>query len=136
VKVSFHTEIAGTMEGGGLPIPQSLHVAITRPDGGAPATFTQNVGGTDADNQDVRVQVGVAHVPATGDYTVTTEGKAGAFISPRLSFGHGSNYEFLPWLFAGLGGFSLLALLALLVSALNRVRSETENSLPPRQTPS
>ena len=135
VKVSFHTEIAGTMEGGGLPIPQNLHVAIARPGGGAQATFTQNVGGTDADNQDVRVQIGVAHVPATGDYTVTTDGKTSAYISPRVSFGHGSDYGFLPWLFAGLGGVSLLTLLALLVSALNRVRSETENSRPPRQTP-
>ena len=35
VKVSFHTEIAGTMEGGGLPIPQNLHVAITPSGGGA-----------------------------------------------------------------------------------------------------
>ena len=83
VKVSFHTEIAGTMEGGGLPIPQNLEVAITPSSGSAKPTFTQNLGGTDADNQDARVQVGVAHVPATGNYTVTTDGKASAFISPR-----------------------------------------------------
>jgi hypothetical protein len=136
VKVSFHTEIAGTMEGGGLPIPQNLEVAITPSSGSAKPTFTQNLGGTDADNQDARIQVGVAHIPATGDYAIKANGKAGAFISPRLSFGHGSNYEFLPWLFAGLAGVSLLALLALLVSALNRIRSETENSPRPRQTPS
>jgi hypothetical protein len=138
VKVSFHTEIAGTMEGGGLPIPQNLHVTIARPDGGPTATFTQNVGGTDADNQDVRVQIGMAHVPATGDYTVATDGKAGAFISPRVSFGHDSDYGFLPWLFGGLAGVSVLVLLALGVSALNRVRSETDNnnSAPPHQTPS
>jgi hypothetical protein len=113
VKVSFHTEIAGTMEGGGLPVPQDLDVTITSPNGAAPATFTRHVGDTDADNQDVRVQVGVAHIPAAGDYTVTATGKANAYISPRVSFGHGSQYEFLKWVFVGLGAISLLVLLLL-----------------------
>ena len=133
VKVSFHTEIAGTMEGGGLPIPQNLDVAITPSSGSAKPTFTQNLGGTDADNQDARVQVGVAHVPATGDYAVTTDGKASAFISPRVSFGHGSDYGFLPWLFAGLAGVSVIALLALMVSALNRARSGMQNPASDRE---
>lgn len=112
VKVSFHTEIAGTMEGGGLPIPQKLDVAISPPSGVAKPTFTRKTGGTDADNQDVRVQVGVAQIRAPGNYTIKTDGKASAFISPRLAFGHGSDYGFLPWLFVGLGAVSLLALLA------------------------
>jgi hypothetical protein len=113
VKVSFHTEIAGTMEGGGLPIPQDLEVSIAGPKGTAPATFTRSVGDTDADNQDVRVQVGTAHIPAAGDYTVTVTGKANAYISPRVAFGHGSQYEFLKWVFVGLGVISLLVLLML-----------------------
>jgi hypothetical protein len=123
-KVSFHTEIAGTMEGGGLPIPQDLEVAITPTSGSAKPTFTRNVGDTDADNQDVRVKVGVAHIPVAGDYSVTTNGRAAAFISPRLSFGHDSDYGFLPWLFAGLAGVSLLVLLALLVSGVHQARSQ------------
>jgi hypothetical protein len=112
VKVSFHTEIAGTMEGGGLPIPQGLDVTITAPSGVATPKFIQNVGGTTADNQDVHVTVGVVHIPAAGDYTVTANGKASAFLSPRLSFGHGSSYGWLRWLFVGLGVVSLLGLLA------------------------
>jgi hypothetical protein len=73
VKVSFHTEIAGTMEGGGLPIPG--------PRGG----------------QDVHVTVGVAHIPVAGDYTIAANGKASGYLSPGLSFGHGSSHEFLTW---------------------------------------
>jgi hypothetical protein len=133
VKVSFHTEIAGTMEGGGLPIPQNLEVAITPSSGAARPTFTQNLGATDADNQDARIQVGVAHIPATGDYAIKANGKASAFISPRLSFGHGSDYGFLPWLFVGLAGVSLLALLALLASALSPGRSGIDNSASDRE---
>jgi hypothetical protein len=123
VKVSFHTEIAGTMEGGGLPIPQNLEVTISPPDGVAEPTFARNIGGTDADNQDARVQVGTAQIRAPGDYTITTDGKASAFLSPRLAFGHRSNYGFLPWLFVGLAAVSLLALLA---SALSPATRELE----------
>jgi Short C-terminal domain len=112
VKVSFHTEITGSFEGGGLPTPPGLEVTITPPSGVAQPEFTHGIGDTTADNQDVHVQVGVAHIPVAGDYTVKTNGKASAFLSPRLSFGHGSNYGFLPWLFGGLAGLGLLGLLA------------------------
>ncbi len=91
VKVTFDTEIAGSMDSGEIPIPQDLEVTIAPPGGAAR----------------------VARIPTPGDYAVTTNGKATAFISPRLSFGHGSNYRFVPGLFLWLGGFSLLALLAL-----------------------
>jgi hypothetical protein len=111
-QVSFHTEIAGTMEGGGLPIPQGLEVAIAPPSGVATPKFVQNVGDTSADNQDVHVAVGVVHIPAAGDYTVTTNGKASAYLSSRLSFGHGSSYGFLDWVFMGLLAVGLLGLLA------------------------
>lgn len=96
VKVSFHTEIAGTMEGGGLPIPRDLEVAITGPSGLSAST--------------------------AGDYTIAANGKASADLSPRLSFGDGSSYGFLTWAFVALGGASLLTLLALLPSALVRAR--------------
>jgi hypothetical protein len=112
VQVSFHTEIAGTMEGGGLPIPQGLEVVITPPGGVATPKFIQNVGETSADNQDVHVAVGVVHIPAAGDYTITANGKASAYLSPRLSFGQGSSYGFLDWVFQGLLAVGLLGLLA------------------------
>ena len=38
------------------------------------------------DIQDVHVTVGVAHIPAAGDYTIAANGKASAYLSPRLSF--------------------------------------------------
>lgn len=38
------------------------------------------------DIQDVHVTVGVAHISAAGDYTIATNGKASAYLSPRLSF--------------------------------------------------
>jgi hypothetical protein len=116
IKVSFHTEIAGTMEGGGLRVPQDLEAAITPPSGAAAPKFIRSVGGTTADNQDVRVWVGVARILVAGDYTVVANGKTSGYLSPRLSFGHGSSYGFLPWVFVGLGGASLLALMFLMVS--------------------
>jgi hypothetical protein len=112
VEVSFHTEIAGSMEGGGLPIPQGLEVSFTPPSGVAAPKFIQDVGETTADNQDVRVAVGVVHIPTAGDYTITANGRASAYLSPRLSFGHGSSYGYLDWLFLILGGVGLLGLLA------------------------
>jgi hypothetical protein len=132
VKVSFHTEIAGSMEGGGLPIPQDLDVAVSPPSGVATPKFIRGVGGTTAVNQDVHVPVGVMHIPAAGDYTITTNGKASAFISPRLSFGHGSSYGFVPWLFVGLGAVSLLTLLGLLVSALGSTTTRPAGSTKPK----
>ena len=45
VQVSFHTEIAGSMEGGGLPIPPGLEVTITPPSGVATPKFIQSLGG-------------------------------------------------------------------------------------------
>ncbi len=112
VQVSFHTEIAGTMEGGGLPIPQGLDVTITPPSGVATPKFIQSVGETTADNQDVHVLVGAVRIPAAGDYTITANGKANAYLSPRLSFGHVNSYGFLDWVFMGLLAVGLLGLLA------------------------
>ena len=70
----------------------------------------------------MHVTAGVAHIPAAGDYTIAANGKASAYLSPRLSFGHGSSYGFLTWAFVAIGGASLLALLALLPAAAVRAR--------------
>lgn len=129
VKASFHTEIAGTMEGGGLPVPQDLEVTISGPNGAAAPKFVQSLGGTTADNQDVHVTVGVVHVPTAGDYTVATSGKTSAYLSPRLSLGHDSRYRFVTWVFAALGGTSVLTLLALVPAAMARARPE----VPPQR---
>jgi hypothetical protein len=112
VTVSFHTELVGTMEGGDLPIPPDLMVTIAPPNGVAEPELIENIGGTTTNNQDAHRQLGVARVPVAGDYTITTDGKVTAFLSPRLSFGHGSSFGFLLWLFGGLFGVSLLVLLA------------------------
>jgi Short C-terminal domain len=109
--VSFHSQIIGSTSGGGLPLPD-LGVTIDPPPGVAQPQLTDDVGATTTVNNDARRRVWVAHIPETGDYTVTTDGKVSAFISPRLSFGHGAQFGFLPWIFAGLFVASLLALLA------------------------
>jgi hypothetical protein len=120
VMVSFHTEMVGTMEGGALPIPPGLEVAIAPPSGVAEPKFVQKLGGTTADNQDAHIQVGAVHIPVTADYAIKTNGKATAFLSPRLAFGHTSGYGFLSDGFL-LGLFGVLlatGVLGLLASAL------------------
>jgi len=109
--VTFHSQIIGRTTGGGLPLPD-LGVTITPPPGVAEPQLTEDVGATTTVNNDARRRVWIAHIPEAGDYTVTTDGKVSAFISPRLSFGHGGQFGSLPWLFAGLFVASLLALLA------------------------
>jgi hypothetical protein len=109
--VTFHSQIIGSTSGGGLPLPD-LGVTINPPRGVAKPQLTEDVGATTTVNNDARRRVWVAHIPETGDYTVTTDGKVSAFISPRLSFGRGGQFGFLPWVFAGLFVASLLALLA------------------------
>jgi hypothetical protein len=51
---------------GGLPVRPDLEVALTPPSGVAQPAFARNIGDTSADNQDARVPVGVARVPADG----------------------------------------------------------------------
>ena len=131
VKVSFHTQTAGTISGGELPVPQNLQVAIVPPSGMAAPEFIHHMGDTTADNEDAHIQVGVAHIPKTGDYTVTATGTATAFISPRLSFGHGSRYGFLPWL---LGGLSCVGLVGVVVSAFVGLRNHPAVRAEPNTT--
>ena len=91
--VSFHTQIVGSSSGAGLPIPD-LSVTITPPSGVAKPELVENIGATTTVNNDAHRQVWVAHIPETGDYVVTTDGKVSAFLSPRLAFGHGSEFGY------------------------------------------
>ncbi len=125
--VSFHTQIVGSTRGAGLPIPD-LSVTITPPSGVAKPELVENLGTTTTVNNDAHRQVWVAHIPETGDYVVSTDGKVSAFISPRLAFGHGSEFGFLPWAFAGLFAVSLVALLA---AVLTRPRPQPTTPASP-----
>ena len=121
VTISFNTQVIGGMSGGQLPIPLGLEVAITPPQGIADPDLVNSTGGTTSVNNDARRQVWVAHIPETSGYTIKADGNVNGFIDPQLSFGSGSKYGFLPWLFVGLFTVSLLALLAL---ALTRPRRQ------------
>ena len=110
VTVSFHTQVIGGTSGAGLPVP-ALGMEITAPEGVTKPEFTENVGSTTTVNNDAHVRVGILHVEKAADYSIQTHGTVTAYVSPRLSFGHGSAYGFLPWVFAVLGGASLLILL-------------------------
>jgi hypothetical protein len=112
VTVSFHTQIIGNTNGGGLPVPSDLGIGIIPPEGVAKPEIRDTVGSTTTVNNDARRQLWTVHVVQAGDYTIQTKGTVSAYVSPRLSLGHGSSYGFLPWVFAGLGGASLIALLA------------------------
>jgi hypothetical protein len=81
---------------------------------------TEKIGLTNATNTDEHRQVKVAHIPVAGDYTITTnapesalrftlDDKVTAFVSPRLSFGQGNPFGFLPWVFGGLCVVSVMA---------------------------
>ncbi|HZQ34239.1 MAG TPA: SHOCT domain-containing protein [Mycobacterium sp.] len=107
--ISFHTVIVG--RSGGLPVPE-LDLSIDPPPGVAQPKVDEKFGSTTTVNNDAHRQVWVAHIPKAGDYTVRTDGKVTPFINPRLAFGHGSQFGYLPWVFAGLFAVSLAALLA------------------------
>jgi hypothetical protein len=105
-------------KGADFRFPETSRWPSTGPSGVSAPKFIQSVGDSTAVNQDVHVTAGMAHIPAAGDYTIAADGKASAYLSPRLSFGHGRNYEFLTWAFVALGGASLLVLLGLLPAAV------------------
>ncbi|HME48584.1 SHOCT domain-containing protein [Mycobacterium sp.] len=111
VTISFHTQVIGTTNGGGLPIPD-LGLTIVPPAGVADPPVAENIGGTTTVNGDAHRRVWVTHIARAGEYTIKADGKVSAFISPRLAFGHGSSLGSLPWIFGGVFGVGLLALLA------------------------
>jgi hypothetical protein len=107
VTISFHTQIIGS--GAGLPVPE-MSVGIVAPDGVPDPQLTEDIGATTTVNSDARVQVWVARIPEAGVYDITTEGQVGAFVSPRLAFGHGSSLGWLPVVFGVAMGVSILDL--------------------------
>ncbi|OBI90225.1 SHOCT domain-containing protein [Mycobacterium sp. 1245805.9] len=134
VTVSFHTKVANTQGGftvGGndLPIPH-LQLTIAPPAGVAEPTLTEHSSATTTDGDDAHQQVWVAQIPQTGDYTVSTDGEVGGFISPRLAFGHTSPFGYLPWVFVGV---FVLALLMLIVSM--RLGRRPAQAAQPLMTP-
>ncbi|BBX45281.1 SHOCT domain-containing protein [Mycobacterium cookii] len=101
VTISLHADVIGSPSGGGLPVPP-LSVTIAPPNGVAEPVVTENIGSTTTVNNDAHVRVWVAQVAVDGDYNVTTDGKVGGFIDPRLAFGHGSQLGSLVWVFVGM----------------------------------
>lgn len=117
--VSFHTQTVGSTSGGGLPVPP-LGLTITPPAGIPQPDVVENRGTTTTVNNDVHVRVWVVHVAADGTYSVTTEGKVGGYINPRLAFGRDSSNGTMAWAFAGLFVVGLLELTASIVFAVKR----------------
>jgi Short C-terminal domain len=101
VTVSLHTVVIGSPNGGGLPVPP-LGITIGPPEGVAQPVVTESIGSTTTVNNDAHVRVWVAQIPASGTYTITTDGQVNGYIDPRLAFGHKSSYPYLVWLFVGL----------------------------------
>jgi hypothetical protein len=111
VTISFHTLTTGS--GSGLPVP-SLKLRIVPPDGVSDPVVTESPGGTTTVNNNARVRVWVAQVAKAGSYQVATDGDVNGYISPRLAFGHGSQYGWVVWLFVGLFVLGLVELVVAL----------------------
>lgn len=109
VTISFHTQIIGSTNGGGLPIP-NLKFSADPPAGAPEPEITENIGSTTTVNNDARVRVWVARIAREGDYRISTDGNVTAFISPRLAFGHGSPVPNLPWWCAAVFGLAVVDL--------------------------
>jgi Short C-terminal domain len=109
VTISFHTQVIGI--DAGLPVP-NMGVSIDPPDGVPDPVLVEDIGSTTTVNQDARVRVWVAQIPADGTYAITTEGNVSAFVSPRLSFGHSSSLGWLPVVFGVLFAVGILDVLA------------------------
>ena len=122
VTISFHTQIIGS-GGGGLPVP-NLSMGIEPPAGVPDPVVREEIGSTTTVNNDARVEVWVAQIPADGTYLISTEGGVSAFVSPRLAFGHGSSLGWLPVVFGILFAVSIIDLL-LALFWLARVKSRS-----------
>jgi hypothetical protein len=111
VLITFHTVIiGGGSGGGGLPVPEmSIHIAP--PEGVPDPVLTEDIGTTTTVNNDARVRVWVAQIPAAGTYDITTDGRVSAYLNPTLAFGHGSRYGYLPIVFAVVFGIALVDLI-------------------------
>lgn len=135
VTISFHTVVIGGTNGGGLPIPR-LGIDVTPPEGVPTPRLTEDIGATTTVNNDARVRVWVAHIPAEGTYDITTDGNVGAFLDPTLAFGHGSRYGYLPIVFAAIFGFAIVDLVIAAVWSSRTKRSRAPSGyLPPPMPP-
>lgn len=110
VIISFNTVLIGGSGGSGVPVPQ-LSLYIVAPQGVEDPVVTEDIGSTTTVNNDARVRVWIAQIAAEGTYEITADGDVGAFFSPRLTFGHGSQYGWLPVLFGGLFGLAAVDLI-------------------------
>ncbi len=110
VTVSFHTAVTGSPSSG-FPIPD-LKFNVTPPAGVPKPEVTESIGGTTTVNSDTHVRVWVMRVAKEGTYDIETDGAVNGYISPRLAFGHGSSYGWLPWAFGGLFVLGLVELFA------------------------
>jgi len=132
VLVTLHTEAIAEHED--AVIPDNLELLFTPPSGVGQPSVTDLLG-DDADEPPPRRQPGywssdeasrdamVAHISQAGDYTITTKGTDSLSVSPRLSFGRRSVFEFLMWpFFPGLTAVSLVA--GLVAFALRRDEPE------------
>jgi hypothetical protein len=116
VTASFHTVITGRLAGG-LPVP-NLNLSVVGPAGRPDAPAVQvdaDVGASTTVNNDAHVRIWVLHVPQAGSYEITTAGDVGGYIRPRLAFGHGSSYGWLPWVFGALLAAGALELTVALI---------------------
>lgn len=127
VTISFHTIVIGGTNGGGLPVPQ-LSIDMVPPEGVPNPTLTEDFGSTTTVNNDARVSVWVAQIPAEGTYDITTDGNVGAFLNPTLAFGHGSPYWYLPFM---CGAILVVAIIVLVMARVwaARVRRRPVPSL-------
>lgn len=100
VTISFHTAVTGGT-GGGFPVP-ALQLAISPSAGGPDPVVTETMGSTTSVNNDVRVRIWVAQIPADGTYDIETGGNVRGYIDPRLAFGRDTSSGWLPWALGGL----------------------------------
>jgi hypothetical protein len=147
VTASFHTVVTGGT-GSGLPVP-NLNLSIVAPEGLPEVEVHEDFGGSTTVNNDARVRVWTVYVAQEGTYRITTDGDVGGYISPRLAFGHGSEYGWLTWVFAALLALGVVELaVGLTLSARNAKKARllephemaldqpTWASPPPPVTPS
>jgi hypothetical protein len=113
VTVSFHSEVIGSRNGGGLPVPQ-FRMSIEPPARVPKPVITESYGSATTINNDAHVRLWAVHVPVEATYNIKTEGQVGGYISPRLAFGHKSAYGSTVWVFVGLFGIGLLTLICTL----------------------
>ncbi|MGY4708876.1 SHOCT domain-containing protein [Mycolicibacterium sp. CBM1] len=106
VQISFHTSVTGS-PASGFPLP-AVRLSIVPPAGDPDPVLTENHGATTTVNSDTHVRIWTADVAAAGTYQIRTEGQVTGYINPRLSFGRGSDYDYLHWVFAAVFGFGLL----------------------------